>query len=343
MGQRPTRVAVVGTGAWWGREHARVFSSRPDVDLCAVVGRSAERTRARARELGVNGYVDIGEMLERERPDLVSLCLPNEGHFEPTLEVIRAGFPLFVEKPLVFDLDQADILLREAEARSLFFGINFNHRYARPVVLAADAVGAGRLGELVLATWRFGGDPGTGSHLHANLVETQCHGLDMLEHLCGPIESVMAQMTDKTGRGWSTLAVSLRFANGAVGSLVGTYDSSYAYPETHRVELNGTDGRILIQDTVRRYTFTRAGSEVSEVWQAGYFNDVDRDFHRTFDKHVDAMLSAFRAGEQPPIHARAGRRALALALAIIRSFESGTRVHTGHDPMPGPEGAPSAG
>jgi myo-inositol 2-dehydrogenase / D-chiro-inositol 1-dehydrogenase len=343
MGQRPTKVAVVGTGAWWGREHARVFSSRPDVDLCAVVGRSAERTRARAREFGVNGYVDIGEMLERERPDLVSLCLPNEGHFEPTLEVIRAGFPLFVEKPLVFDLDEADILLREAEARSLFFGINFNHRYARPVVLAADAVGAGRLGELVLVTWRFGGDPGTGSHAHANLVETQCHGLDMLEHLCGPIESVMAQMTDTTGRGWSTLAVSLRFANGAVGSLVGTYDSSYAYPETHRVELNGTDGRIVVQDTVRRYTFTRAGSEVSEVWQAGYFNDVDRDFHRTFDKHVDAMLSAFRAGEQPPIHARAGRRALTLALAIIRSFESGTRVHTGHDPIPGPEGAPSAG
>jgi myo-inositol 2-dehydrogenase / D-chiro-inositol 1-dehydrogenase len=343
MGQRPTKVAVVGTGAWWGREHARVFSSRPDVDLCAVVGRSAERTRARAREFGVNGYVDIGEMLERERPDLVSLCLPNEGHFEPTLEVIRAGFPLFVEKPLVFDLDEADILLREAEARSLFFGINFNHRYARPVVLAADAVGAGRLGELVLVTWRFGGDPGTGSHAHANLVETQCHGLDMLEHLCGPIESVMAQMTDTTGRGWSTLAVSLRFANGAVGSLVGTYDSSYAYPETHRVELNGTDGRIVVQDTVRRYTFTRAGSEVSEVWQAGYFNDVDRDFHRTFDKHVDAMLSAFRAGEQPPIHARAGRRALTLALAIIRSFESGTRVHTGHHPIPGPEGAPSAG
>src|SRR6266508_1922506 len=300
MDRQRIRVAVVGTGAWWGREHARVFSSRPDVELCAVVGRSVERTRARAGEFGVDGYVDIGEMLERERPDLVSLCLPNEGH----------------------------VLLREAAARSLFFGINFNHRYARPVVLAADAVRAGRLGELMFATWRFGGDPGTSSHAHANLIETQCHGLDMLEHLCGPIESVMAQMTDKAGRGWSTLAVSLRFAGGAVGSLVGSYDSSYAYPETHRVELNGTDGRVVIQDTVRRFTFTRAGSEVSEVWQAGYFNDADRDFHRTFDRHVDAMVSAFRNGEEPPVHARAGRRALALALAIIRSFETGTRVHT---------------
>ena len=192
--------------------------------------------------------------------------------------------------------------------------------------MAADAVRAGGLGELVFATWRFGGEPGTSSHPHANLIETQCHGLDMLEYLCGPIDSVTAQMTDKTGRGYSTLVATLHFANGAVGSLVGSYDSSYAYPATHWLELNGTSGRILVEDTVRRYTFTQAGSEVSSVWQAGYFNDADRGFHRTFDKHVDDLLPAFRNGQAPPIHARAGRRALAVALAIIDSFETGTRV-----------------
>jgi myo-inositol 2-dehydrogenase/D-chiro-inositol 1-dehydrogenase len=324
--EQRTRVAVVGTGAWWGREHARVWAERPDAELCAVVGRTPGRTQARAREFGTNPYVDLDEMLERERPDLISVCLPNEGHFEPTLKVIRAGFPLLVEKPFVFDLDQADVLLREAEARSLFFAINFNHRYATPVAMAANAVRAGDLGALVFATWRFGGEPGTSSHPHANLIETQCHGLDMLEHLCGPIDSVTAQMTDTTGRGYSTLVAALHFANGAVGSLVGSYDSSYTYPETHRLELNGTSGRILVEDTVRRYTFTRAGSETSNVWQAGYFNDTDRQFHLTFDKHVDELLPAFRNKQVPPIHARAGRRALALAHAIIHSFETGTRI-----------------
>ena len=84
-------------------------------------------------------------MLERERPDLVSVCLANEGHFEPTLKIIRAGFPLLVEKPLVFDLEEADLLLGEAEARSLFFAINFNHRYATPAVTAqmTDKTGRG--------------------------------------------------------------------------------------------------------------------------------------------------------------------------------------------------------
>jgi myo-inositol 2-dehydrogenase / D-chiro-inositol 1-dehydrogenase len=85
-------------------------------------------------------------MLEKEKPDLAFLSLPNDGHFKPTLEVIRAGIPLFVEKPLVFDLKEADQLLQEAADRKLFFGINFNHHYARPVVLAHHAIQQGRLG-----------------------------------------------------------------------------------------------------------------------------------------------------------------------------------------------------
>jgi myo-inositol 2-dehydrogenase / D-chiro-inositol 1-dehydrogenase len=79
---------------------------------------------------------------------------------------------------------------------------------------------------------------------------------------------------------------------------------------------------------VARYTFQAAGDETARVWRAGYFNDLDREFHRTFDRHVDELLDAFRRGEEPPVHARAGRRALELAYATIESFETGERVTT---------------
>jgi len=328
-----TRVAIIGAGGW-GREHARVLSQHPDVELVAIAGRSRERTETRAAEYRVPAYTDNAEMLERERPDLVSLCLPNQGHFEATLQVIRAGVPLLVEKPLVFDLGEADTLLREAEERCLFFAIDFNHRCARPVRLAKQAIAEGRLGEVVFATWRFGGE-GSSDHPHANLIETQCHGFDTLEHLCGPIASVSAQMTDMTGGGFRTLVLALGFANGGVGSLAGTYDSSYAYRGTHLLEINGTKGRLVVEDTVRRYTFQAAGSETAEVWEAGYFNDYDREFHRTFDVHLDELLRAFRRGDPPPVHARAGRRALELALAAILSHETATRVEV---PPPGSAG-----
>jgi len=318
------KVAIVGAGGW-GLEHARVFSQHPDVSLCAIVGRTEAKTRARAEAFGTKAYFDIAQMLAKEQPDLVSLSLANQEHFAPTLAVIDEGFALLVEKPLVFDLAQADTLINAAEKRGLFFAINFNHRYAKPVQLAHQAILSGRVGEVVFATWRFGGE-GKSNHPHANLIETQCHGFDMLEHLCGPIASVACQMTDLTGGGFRTLALALRFANGAIGSLLGSYDSSYAYPSTHLLEINGTRGRILVEDTVRRFSYQALGNEMAEVWQAGYFNDRDREFHRTFDAHLDAILAAFKAGQPPPIHARAGQRALTLAYAAIESFETGKRV-----------------
>lgn len=320
------KVALIGTGGW-ARQHARILSQRLDVDFCAVVGRDDERTAQRAAEYGTRPYTAIETMLEQQHPDLVSVCLPNQHHFEPTLQVIEAGYPLLVEKPLVFELEQADTLLEVARQRDLFFAINFNHRYAKPLLMAKEAIGSKKLGEVIFATWRFGGE-GTSDHPHANLIETQCHAFDQLESLCGPISSLMAEMTDKTGKGFSTLVLSLRFESGAVGSLVGSYDSSYTYPETHRLEVNGTEGRILIDDTVRRFSYQRAGDETAEVWQAGYFNDLDREFYRTFDRHMDAVLEAFRAGAEPPIHARAGRQALLHALAAIESYETGQRVVT---------------
>jgi myo-inositol 2-dehydrogenase/D-chiro-inositol 1-dehydrogenase len=322
---KKTRIAIIGAGGW-GYQHARVLTARKDVELCGIAGRTQEKTSARAAEFSTRAYTNIEKMLAAEKPDLVTISLPNREHFEATRQVISAGVPLFVEKPFVFKREEADTLIAEAEAKKLFFGINFNHRYAKPVVMAHNAIAQGRLGEIIFASWRFGGEGGV-DHPFNNLIETQCHGFDMLEHCCGPIESICAQMTDKTHQGvFRTMALALQFRGGAVGTLLGSYDSSYTYPDTHLVEINGTRGRVQIEDTIRKFTFNAAGNETAEVWQAGYFNDRDREFHKTFDRHMEDVLAAFRQGEPPPIHARAGRRALVLALAAIESFQSGQRV-----------------
>jgi len=206
--------------------------------------------------------------------------------------------------------------------------------------MAHRDITAGLLGDIAFASWRFGGHGGL-SHPFNNLIETQCHGFDMLEYLCGPIDSVATQMTDKTAAGYfRTLAIALHFRNGAVGTMLGSYDTSYAYPQTHAVEVSGSRGRLLIEDTVRRYTFSPHDSEVAQVWQAGYFNDVDRGFYTTFDKHVDALLANFKAGRQPPVHAQAGRRALKLAMAAIESYEAGRRIAVETDSFRAADPAP---
>ena len=126
--------------AWSGQESGGAAST-PDCSAGAKTpnwwrwwAAPRDKTENRAAEFGTTPYLDLHQMLEEQNPDLVSLCLPNEHHFETTMQTIEAGFPLLVEKPFVFDLEESERLLAEAEKRSLFFAINFNHRYAVPVM-----------------------------------------------------------------------------------------------------------------------------------------------------------------------------------------------------------------
>jgi predicted dehydrogenase len=77
---------------------------------------------------------------------------------------------------------------------------------------------------------------------------------------------------------------------------------------------------------VQSLTLSRAGEETRQVWEPGYFNDRGRTFTDTFDRYIEDMLRALRAGDEPPVHARAGARAVALGDAAVRSFQGGRRV-----------------
>lgn len=322
------RVAIVGAGGW-GFQHARAFSEREDVELAAIFGRSIERTKKRADYFHVPYYTDVKEMIRKEKPDFVSVCLPAQHTFETTMAVIEEGVPLLVEKPLAYKLEEAEQLVQKAEEKNLFFAIDFEQRYSIPCLKAKEAIMEGKLGTPVFAHWRFG--HGWGSqfidHPHTNLIEAQCHGINMLESLVSPMESVMAEMTENGGRkSFSTFTMAIRFKNGAVGSFLATLDANEHNPLSQMIEIGGTDGRILIEDNVKKYTFQKTDSDMVEVWSAGFFEDDKRCFQKSVDRYIDDMLNAFKAGKEPPVHAREGLRALKIANAAIASYQQGKRI-----------------
>ena len=322
---KKVKVALIGTGNWC-LQHCRVIKKHPKVEFCGILGRNKERTKKRAKLFDVPYYLDLKELIKYQKPDLINISLPNEHHFNMTMQVIKSSCHLFVEKPLVFKMQEAKKLLVEAKKRKLFFGINFNWRYSTPVRKAIKTIKENKLGDINFITWRFGGTGGGGDPF-GNIIETQCHGFDMLEYLNGPIKSVHSFMTNKTNNGFSTFVVSMKFKNKSVGSLLGSYDTSYAYPNAHYLEINGSKGRILIEDQVRKYTFNKKNSEVAEVWEAGFFNDYEREFHRTFDEHFSEVIKNFINNKEPPVHAKVGKRTLELALSSIESYKKRKRVN----------------
>lgn len=324
------KVAVIGCGTW-GFYHARAYHENKQTKLCAVVGRSEEKTAARAAQFSVPYYLDIDEMLEKERPDFVSVCLPSLSAAAPTMQVIRAGFPLLVEKPLAYTLPEAQALIDAAKARGLFMGIDFNHRFSIPAKLAKEAMEGGKVGSVSYAVWQFGhGWGGSMAHPHVNLIGAQCHGFNFLEAYCGRIRSVMAQMSDKSGKGgYSTFVLALEFASGALGAMICSLDASFKYPHFQTIEFNGEKGRILIEDNVQRYTYQAKDSPLCEQWNPGFFMDKERSFSHNTDRLIAETVSALIDGKAPPVPAEEGLRALELAYAAIESFETGTRVFCG--------------
>ena len=185
----PSSAPAVGV-----RQHVRVFSERLDTTVVAIVGRDDDRTRRQAAEAGTAG-LHRHRRHARRRPA------------GPRHRRAAERAPLRPDAPA--DPGRRSAPRREAArvrpcrggpapARGgrgdLFLAINFNHRYAEPMLRARAAITAGALGDIVFTSWRFGGEANIGTHPHAQLIETQCHAFDTIEHLCGPIVSVMAQM-----------------------------------------------------------------------------------------------------------------------------------------------------
>ena len=142
----------------------------------------------------------------------------------------------------------------------------------------------------------------------------------------------MAEMTDNGGRNsYSSFTLSLRFDNGAVGSFLATLDANEDNRLSLLIDIGGTDGRILIEDNVRSYTFQATDSEMAETWQAGFFEDGLRSFGHNLDRLLDALIPALLAGQEPPVPARRGLRALELAYAAIESFQTGRRIEVKAD------------
>jgi len=223
----PVRIAVLGAGLI-GRRHAEAVAAEPEAALAAVVDPS-EAGRAVAAERGVAWYPGFDAMLRAERPEAAIIATPNRMHVEHGLDVISAGIPAIVEKPLADDVPGATRLVEAAEAAGIPLMVG-HHRRHNPLVRAAkEAIAAGRIGKVVAAQaicWFFKPPeyfdaewrrlPGAGP-VFLNLI----HDVDLLRLLCGEVRSVQA-MESNAERGHAvedTAAILLRFAGGALGTV----------------------------------------------------------------------------------------------------------------------------
>lgn len=223
------RIALAGAGVI-GRDHAARIRARTDCALAGIADPSPAAA-AFAHELGVPRFDDLPQLLDATAPDGAILATPNALHLAGALACIARRMPVLVEKPVADTLADALQMAEAAEAHGVPVLVGHHRRHSAILEAAQQVLAAGQLGRLVTvhvsatfrkpdayfsaAPWRTG--PGGGPVL-INLI----HEIDSLRVLLGEIVELQA-MTSNAARAQAvedSAVVSLRFANGVLGSIV---------------------------------------------------------------------------------------------------------------------------
>ncbi len=131
--------------------HLRAFRQFENEGLCeflALADINEQVLEERGREFGVRTYVDLAEMLERERPDAVTVATPDHAHRAVALGVIERGIHVLVEKPLDVTVEGCNAMIDAAQAHGVLLQVDFHKRYDRYHADLHRLASEGKLGEI---------------------------------------------------------------------------------------------------------------------------------------------------------------------------------------------------
>ena len=326
------RVCVIGMGPI-GNRHADIYKGDELAELVGVCDIIKGRADAAGQRLGVPAFYDARQMLDALGPQVCSVATGGyeygSDHYQPTMQALEAGCHVLCEKPISNEIPEAEQMVAEACEKSLCFGIDFNHRFTPATRIARRWVDEGRLGHLLFINMAMWINNPTESSPYFQIKALHPHTVDVMRHFCGDVEAVQCFATTAPGRTiWTTAQFNMRFKNGVVGSLTGSYDIGRGHP-MERCEVAGVDGRLVLEDMWREAALYPADSLEKTVYTNPVFGGVT-GFIDTFTSRIHRFLEQVSEGAQPEEIDGSGADGLAaqkVLAAAIESLENETVVH----------------
>ena len=140
------KIGLIGAGRICDL-HARNLTAHPRVTSLLITDADASRAEAVAAEVGAEAAPDAGE-LARRVDDAVVIATPAGAHADLVALAADAGLPVFCEKPLSLELDDADRAIEAIERAGVPLQIGFHRRFDAGFAEARRLVASGELGRL---------------------------------------------------------------------------------------------------------------------------------------------------------------------------------------------------
>ena len=172
--------------------HVEALSRHPQVKLVAGSSRDAGRRERFAQRTGVRTYADWQEMLQQEKPDIVSVATYSPVHAEMTCAAAELGArAVYCEKPIATRIDDAERMIAACRKTGTLLVLNHNRRFNPQFRRLQSLVAEGGLGQLTSANLQWGS---------GRLGNVGTHMIDSLVMLTGQKVAAVSGTLDQAGR-----------------------------------------------------------------------------------------------------------------------------------------------
>jgi len=341
-----TRVVLIGAG-FIADIHAESYHRFvPDAELAGVYSRSEAHARAFAQKHGIaRWFIDLEQAIAQMDCDVVDVCLPNHLHARVTIDAVKAGKHVIVEKPLCLTLEEADAMIAagKAHSRKLMYAeeLCFAPKYER----VRQLVHEGAVGSIYYmrqcekhsgphSAWFYDLDQSGGGAL----MDMGCHGFAWCRWMLGTetkVLSVYAQMQTglihrtRTRCEENSLSI-IEFDGGGVGIVENSWAKLGGMED--RIEVCGTGGVVyadlFMGNSALTYSEKGYGYAMEKAGptQGWTFTNFEEAFNQGYPHELKHFIACVRNDTPPLTTAEDGRAVLEMMNAAYYSARIGRKV-----------------
>ncbi|HKQ39380.1 MAG TPA: Gfo/Idh/MocA family oxidoreductase [Verrucomicrobiae bacterium] len=346
-GLRKYKAAIIGhTGKGdYGHGLDLIFNDHPRIEVVAFAD-PALNGKAKAPKF----YAAFGEMLEREKPDLVSVATRwTDEHFAMCMAALKAGAHLFTEKPFTQTLDEADQILTLAKERNRKIAVAHQMRLAPSIRHLKSELDSGLIGDLLEIRAHGKQDTRAGGE---DMIVLGTHLFDLMRLFAGDPRWCTAQILQD---GKEVTRVSIRKATEGIGPILGNeIIAQFSFAEgvvgsfTSRAKNRdiaghwglhfiGTKGVVRVMADVVPTVWVQKGNEWSDngktdQWQrlpsdpTLRWSKDDKAFGHANRRLVDDWLAAIDENREPVCSGYNGMKAIEMCMGVFEAGLSRGRV-----------------
>ncbi|MDD5710906.1 MAG: Gfo/Idh/MocA family oxidoreductase [Candidatus Colwellbacteria bacterium] len=325
------KIAIVGFGKR-GKTHFRNYQSFPHVEIAAVCDSNEELLRG----VGVPICSDYKRTINDYDIDGVSICVPTKFHYDIARYCLMKDKHVLVEKPVTINVKEAKVLQELSVKRGVVCMAGYSLRFDRNIEKIKDILENGEIGNVIAVRGRqahnWGGKQPFDWHINkkisggGTIIDNGSHYFDLLDDLFGPIVEINAVASNGGLHSpvEDTSIISLRFANGLIGSI-----------ETSWADARGRNNELIIwgKKAVIEYSESNRGGDLNIVSYGSNKDEWNRLTEETLyiPRGIEQIIKQSNIDNNKALLAESTANMLGYFLTLISDGSARTKFLDKHD------------